>query len=59
MQTTELYEVEIDYLGVTHVKKFFNMSKAVECAEEAVYDFGAEYSCVKNPNGTIYCEYEM
>lgn len=54
-----LFTVEVTYLGEIHIKNTCSIEKATNWAEEAVYDFGAEYSCVKYPNGSIYCEYEM
>lgn len=54
-----MYEVCVTYMGETHTKKTANRDMALRWAEEAVYDIGAEYSVVYNPDGTVYAEYEL
>lgn len=59
MIVNEVYTVQITYWGVNHSKKICDLDRAVQWAEEAVYDLGAEYSCVEDVDGDIYCEYEL
>lgn len=59
MIVNEVYTVQVAYLCANHSKKTYDLDKAMQWAEEAVYDLGAEYSCVRDVNGNIYCEYEM
>lgn len=59
MKMNNVYTVNVTYFGQTHSKKISNLEQAVVWAEEAVYDLGAEYSCVEDTNGNVYCEYEM
>lgn len=54
-----MYKVIIDYMGETRTRETSSLSLAIQWAENAVYEIGADYAAVINPNGSIYCEYEM
>lgn len=53
------YTVVVDYMGETRTRKTSSLSLATQWAETAVYEIGADYAVVENPDGSIYCEYEM
>lgn len=54
-----MWSVEVEYLGLVQGKTGLTKEKAMEIAENAVYNIGAEWSCVYDPDMNVYAQYEM
>ena len=54
-----MFEVEVVHYGQSSCKYYKKQNRAIEVAEDAVYELGAEYSAVRDIDGSTIAEYEL